>query len=90
MSRWLYTVLLLLLIPFILLRLVWRGRRQPGYLRHVAERFGYYREAPPEGLLVWLHAVSVGETRAAEPWRCGADAGSGRARDGQRHDKSAP
>ena len=65
--RWLYTALLFLLIPFILLRLVWRGRRQPGYLRHVAERFGHYREAPPDGVLIWLHAVSVGETRAAEP-----------------------
>jgi len=65
--RWLYTTLLFLLIPFILLRLVWRGRRQPGYLHHVAERFGHYREAPPDGVLIWLHAVSVGETRAAEP-----------------------
>jgi len=65
--RWLYTTLLFLLIPFILLRLVWRGRRQPGYLRHIAERFGHYRETPPQGALIWLHAVSVGETRAAEP-----------------------
>jgi 3-deoxy-D-manno-octulosonic-acid transferase len=65
--RWFYTLLLFLLIPFVLLRLIWRGRRQPGYLHHVAERFGHYREAPPPGALIWLHAVSVGETRAAEP-----------------------
>jgi len=65
--RRLYTVLLFLLVPFILLRLVWRGRRQPGYLQHMGERFGRYREVPPRGRLIWLHAVSVGETRAAEP-----------------------
>jgi 3-deoxy-D-manno-octulosonic-acid transferase len=64
--RFLYTLLLYLLVPYVLARLAWRGRRQPGYLRHVAERFGYYA-AVPEAPLIWLHAVSVGETRAAEP-----------------------
>jgi 3-deoxy-D-manno-octulosonic-acid transferase len=68
MSLWraIYSLLLHLLIPLVLLRLLWRGRRQPGYLRHVPERFGFYPAAPP-GPLIWLHAVSVGETRAAEP-----------------------
>ena len=64
--RLLYTLLLYLLLPYVLARLAWRARRQPGYLRHVAERFGYYA-AVPEAPLIWLHAVSVGETRAAEP-----------------------
>ena len=41
-------------------------RRQRGYLQHVGERFGLYAEKI-EGPLIWIHAVSVGETRAAQP-----------------------
>lgn len=61
-----YTLLLHLLLPFALLRLLWRARKQPAYLQHVAERLGRYtlRLDRP---VIWLHAVSVGETRAAEP-----------------------
>ena len=64
--RYLYTLLLYLLVPWVLLRLVWRSWREPGYLQNVGERFGHYRKlagAP----LIWVHAVSVGETRAAQP-----------------------
>ena len=61
-----YSILLHLLVPFVLLRLVWRSRRQPAYLRHMLERFGFY-SAPVGTPVIWLHAVSVGETRAAEP-----------------------
>ncbi len=64
--RGIYTLLLYALLPYVLLRLLWRARRQPAYLRHVAERFGYYAEHPAAPL-IWIHAVSVGETRAAEP-----------------------
>jgi 3-deoxy-D-manno-octulosonic-acid transferase len=64
--RFLYTFLLYLLWPFALALLAWRGRRGPGALQHVWERFGYYAAAP-DAPLIWLHAVSVGETRAAEP-----------------------
>jgi len=61
-----YNILLYLLLPYVWLRLAWRARRQRGYLEHVGERFGRY--APrPSGNLIWVHAVSVGETRAAEP-----------------------
>ena len=65
-SRLLYTLLFILLLPLILLRLAWRARRQPGYLAHIGERFGRYGAAPATPL-IWVHAVSVGETRAAEP-----------------------
>jgi 3-deoxy-D-manno-octulosonic-acid transferase len=61
-----YNLLLLLLLPLVLLRLLWRSRRQPEYLRHVGERFGRCRIAPARPV-IWLHAVSVGETRAAQP-----------------------
>ena len=64
--RFLYTLLLYLLIPWILLRLVWRGRREAGYRRHVKERFGHYTRLPGESV-IWVHVVSVGETRAAQP-----------------------
>lgn len=68
MSRHLYTLLLWLLLPLILLRLLWRARLQPGYRQHLAERFGFYPGLADNGKpIIWLHAVSVGETRAAEP-----------------------
>lgn len=66
MSKAIYTLLLYLLLPYALLHLLWRGRRQRGYLRHVGERFGRFTEKV-EQPVIWLHAVSVGETRAAEP-----------------------
>ncbi len=65
-ARWLYNLLIWLLLPYTLIHLLWRGRRQRGYLQHVAERFGFYTQhvtCP----VIWLHAVSVGETRAAKP-----------------------
>ena len=55
-----------LLVPAMLARWWWRGRKEPGYRRHLAERFGFY-SPPPARPLLWVHAVSVGETRAAEP-----------------------
>jgi len=65
-ARFFYTLLLWFMLPYVLLRLAWRARRQRGYLDHVAERFGYYAQAAG-GPFIWVHAVSVGETRAAEP-----------------------
>ncbi|NJN46122.1 MAG: 3-deoxy-D-manno-octulosonic acid transferase [Candidatus Competibacteraceae bacterium] len=64
--RILYSVLLYLAIPLILLRLYWRGRKNPEYRRRWAERFGLVPEFPEKGCL-WIHAVSVGEVRAALP-----------------------
>lgn len=66
MARWLYSLLFYLASPLIWLRLLWRARQQPEYLQHLAERYGFYGDsAPPK--LIWVHAVSVGETRAAQP-----------------------
>ncbi len=66
MARGLYTLLFYVLTPFIWLRLMWRARRQPDYLRHLGERYGRY-PVRPDGPVIWVHAVSVGETRAAQP-----------------------
>lgn len=66
MRRYVYTLLTYAMLPFALLHLLWRSLRQPAYLKHIPERFGFYEEAPFHSV-IWLHAVSVGETRAAEP-----------------------
>ena len=61
-----YRLLLWLAFPWVLARLWWRGRAEPVYRQGIDERFGFYGE-PPAKPVIWLHAVSVGETRAAEP-----------------------
>lgn len=63
-SRRVYTVLLWLLLPYIFFHLLWRARKQPEYLKHIAERFGFYAIHSAQSV-IWLHTVSVGETRAA-------------------------
>ncbi|MFZ1180564.1 MAG: glycosyltransferase N-terminal domain-containing protein, partial [Herbaspirillum sp.] len=65
----LYSALWWVGLPVVLLRLWRRGSREPAYRRHIAERLGFYdrfvhQPAPP---IIWVHAVSVGETRAAQP-----------------------
>ncbi len=66
MLHFAYNLLWRLALPFLPLRLWWRGRRQPGYRTHVVERYGRYASAPRPPV-VWVHAVSLGETRAAVP-----------------------
>ncbi len=66
MNRFYYTVLLYLILPLVPIKLWWRGIKQPAYLKHWPERFGFY-STPVNKPIVWLHCVSVGETRAAEP-----------------------
>ncbi|MEP7328775.1 MAG: 3-deoxy-D-manno-octulosonic acid transferase, partial [Betaproteobacteria bacterium] len=69
LMRALYCAMWWIVIPFLPLRLWWRGRREPGYRAHVAERFGRYpaKGPRPRGEVLWVHAVSLGETRAATP-----------------------
>lgn len=63
-ARFFYNFGLWLLLPAVFLHLVKRGFRQREYLQHVGERFGFYR-ARASKPVIWLHTVSVGETRAA-------------------------
>ncbi|MBB5392550.1 MULTISPECIES: lipid IV(A) 3-deoxy-D-manno-octulosonic acid transferase [unclassified Herbaspirillum] len=66
--RLLYSALWWFAMPLVLLRLWRRGRKEPGYRQHVGERLGFYpRLSEPAPRFIWVHAVSVGETRAAEP-----------------------
>lgn len=66
MARLAYSILLWLLLPQALLHLYWRARRQPAYRQHIGERFGRY-DFSIDAPVIWVHAVSVGETRAAAP-----------------------
>ncbi|RJG11221.1 3-deoxy-D-manno-octulosonic acid transferase [Massilia cavernae] len=62
-----YSALWLAALPFVLGRLWWLGMREPGYRRHWGERLGFYGRRDSGWHAIWVHAVSVGETRAAEP-----------------------
>jgi 3-deoxy-D-manno-octulosonic-acid transferase len=65
-----YRIAWLAALPFVALYLCWRGLRQREYLRHWGERFlgsGARTAAAPRAAVIWVHAVSVGETRAAQP-----------------------
>jgi 3-deoxy-D-manno-octulosonic-acid transferase len=50
--------------PLMRAKLMRRGLREPGYRESIDERFGHYRQPRGSGY-VWLHAVSLGEARAA-------------------------
>ncbi|HKI73681.1 MAG TPA: 3-deoxy-D-manno-octulosonic acid transferase, partial [Pseudomonadales bacterium] len=66
MLRLVYSTLFYLAIPLVLLRLLWRSRREPLYRATLGQRFGYTRKLSAPGL-VWIHSVSAGETNAAAP-----------------------
>ena len=64
--RSLHTLLLYLALPWLPLRLWWRGRYEPTYRQRIGERYGRYA-GPVKPPVLWLHAVSLGETRAVVP-----------------------
>ncbi len=65
-ARSAYAWLMRLALPLVFLRWWWRGRREPQYREHWRERLGGGAGDVVPGRL-WLHAVSLGETRAAAP-----------------------
>lgn len=65
--RWLYSLMWWLALPLVLGRLWWRGRQEPGYRRNLGERLGFHGPRLDQRMTIMVHAVSVGETRAAEP-----------------------
>lgn len=68
-----YTLCIRLAVPVLLLRLLWRSRRNPAYRYKLFERLGYRLLNKPESRAsegdqwIWVHAVSVGETLAVAP-----------------------
>ena len=66
-ARLAYTVLFYLFTPLIALKLLWRALRAPAYAQRWGERWGFIDQQPEAETLIWLHAVSVGESVAAMP-----------------------
>jgi 3-deoxy-D-manno-octulosonic-acid transferase len=64
LARTLYSAALWLAQPLLRAKLAQRAEAEPAYAQHVQERFGYY-DFPADHGAVWIHAVSLGETRAA-------------------------
>ena len=62
----LYSLLLPLMIPVVIFHLLVRGLKNPDYFRRWPERFGF-NSIHPQRPVIWIHAVSVGEARAAVP-----------------------
>ena len=67
MMRLAYTVALYCVAPLLAGWLLWRGRRNPAYLRRIGEHFGLGARIAADRGCVWIHAVSVGEVQAAAP-----------------------
>jgi len=67
LARALYCLAWALATPLAVGYLLWRSRAQPAYRQHWRERWGLFPARRDERPLVWVHAVSVGETRAAQP-----------------------
>ena len=65
MLQIIYSQLIRLALPFILLRLWWQGRQAPELRINWQQRLGFVPRS--SGTVVWVHAVSVGETIAAAP-----------------------
>lgn len=63
----LYTLLWYVALPFILARLIWRSIKAPGYRTHIPERLGFITPVQTAKPLLWIHAVSLGESIAATP-----------------------
>ena len=64
--RFFYTLILYLISPFLILRLMWKGRALPAYRARIKERFSLNKHGG-KPVAVWLHAVSLGEVVAATP-----------------------
>src|SRR3990167_2415631 len=64
--RFFYTTIYYLIIPFVLIRLLYRSRHIKEYRKRWSERFGYITPDKQQNY-IWIHAVSVGETIAAIP-----------------------
>ena len=62
----LYNIVFYLALPFILCRLLWKGRKNPAYKQRWHERLARFT-SPALDKSIWVHAVSLGEAIAATP-----------------------
>jgi 3-deoxy-D-manno-octulosonic-acid transferase len=66
--RHLYTLILYVFLPFVVLRMLLRSLRAPAYRQRLAERFGFFKPRSELSMpAIWVHAVSVGEVAAVQP-----------------------
>ena len=72
MIRFFYSLLVYFLLPLTVFKLIYRGFKQPDYLKNWDERYGFYSASTKKiwgtRKTLWIHAVSVGETKAAIPF----------------------
>jgi len=64
--RFVYSIALLFILPLAVLRLFLLGFKNPDYRKNWYERLGFINPLSSKPI-IWLHAVSVGETNAAAP-----------------------
>src|SRR3989338_5383035 len=67
--RWIYTGLVYLVLPIALIKLLWRSKQNKAYRQQWNERFGdiHFASEAANAHILWIHAVSVGETIAIRP-----------------------
>jgi len=61
-----YTLILYIIQPLVILRLFIRARKTPAYKERIAERYGFF-DIDNTQPSIWVHSVSVGETIASAP-----------------------
>ena len=64
LSLWLYAVFMRLAQPLLRRKLYKRAQAEPLYGQFIEERFGHYSQSSRQDW-IWIHAVSLGETRTA-------------------------
>ena len=64
LSLWIYGVFTRLAQPLLRRKLFKRAQAEPLYGQLIEERFGHYTQSARQDW-IWIHAVSLGETRAA-------------------------
>ena len=65
MNRFIYTALIILSLPYALLRVLLKDTKSSSWKRKLKNQLGYVPNT--SGRVIWLHCVSVGEFNAAKP-----------------------
>ena len=65
MRLFFYNCLILILLPFMVIRIFLKSLKDKDYIKNLKNRFGIYSEEPKENL-IWFHAVSLGEVISSQ------------------------
>ena len=66
MRLFFYNCLILILLPFMVIRIFLKSLKDKDYIKNLKNRFGIYGEEPQESP-IWFHAVSLGEVISSQP-----------------------